>query len=388
MNDLAVGVQTTHVGSLPRNELLTKLIFAKDAGEPVDEQEFDKVVRDAVFATVKRQKDLGIDIPSDGEMSKISYATYIGERLSGFDGDSPRQPPADLSDYPSFLKKLASAGGTPTYKRPKCVGPIKVKDMAPLEKDITNMLDAMREYGYTKGFMNSASPGVISMFQPSDYHNSAQDYLQELAEAMKVEYKTIVDSGLQLQIDAPDLALGRHIMYKEHSDDEFIAQANLHIEALNYALEGLPAESLRLHLCWGNYEGPHHCDLPLEKIMPVILQKARPSMLLFESANPRHAHEIDEWGQGQGKGKMPVRDDHILIPGVIDSTTNFIEHPKLVAKRTAEWVNLVGKERVILGTDCGFATFAGFGAVDGEIAYAKLGALVAGRDLYQKTQPN
>ena len=366
---------TTHVGSLPRGEELTELIFAKDRGDAYDEERFDRVVRDAVFSTIKRQKDIGISIPSDGEMSKISYATYISERLSGFDGDSPRNPPADLEDYPSFLKKLAGAGGTPTYKRPMCVGPVKVKDLEPLHKDIKNMKEAMREHGYERGFMNSASPGVISMFQPSSYHKSDDDYLQNLAEVMREEYKIIVENGLELQIDSPDLALGRHIIYKDKSEDEFLVRAEKHIEALNYALDGLPPEKLRLHICWGNYEGPHHCDIELQRVMPLVLAKAIPNILLFEAANPRHMHEIKQWEE------LKLRDEHILVPGLIDTTTNFIEHTDLIKERAKRWIDLFGKERLIFGTDCGFATFAGFGAVDGEIAYSKLRALVDGCNL-------
>ena len=366
---------TTHVGSLPRGERLTELIFAKDRGELADESELAKLVRASVFEVVGRQKEVGISIPSDGEMSKISYATYIGERLNGFAGDSPRQPPADLEDYPNYLKKIAASGGTPTYKKPKCVGPIKVKNIEPLQTDIQNMLDAMKEHDYQQGFMNSASPGVISMFQPSEYHKQYKDYLYELADAMSTEYKAIVDSGLTLQIDAPDLALGRHIMYKDKSDDEFITQAELHIEALNHALTGIDPQSVRLHICWGNYEGPHHCDLDMAKIMPLIVAKAKPSILLFENSNPRHAHEWRIWQD------MPLRDDHILVPGAIDSTTNFIEHPQIVADRLTKFVDIVGKDRVIAGTDCGFSTFAGFGVVDADITYAKLRSLVVGASI-------
>ena len=368
-------IRTTHVGSLPRNARLTELIFAKDKGELKDTAELDAVVRQAVHDVLALQKDAGIDLPSDGEMSKISYATYVSERLSGFAGDSPRQPPADLEDYPGYMKKIAAAGGTPTYKRPKCVGPIKVKDLTPLKTDIANMQAAMQKVGYTQGFMNAASPGVISMFQPSDYHAQYADYLQDLAEAMRAEYATIVDSGLLLQIDAPDLALGRHMMYKDKSDEEFLNQAELHLEALNYALADLPPASLRLHICWGNYEGPHHRDLAMDRIMPLVVKKARPSTLLFETANPRHAHEWRIWQD------MPLREDHILVPGVIDSTTNFVEHPQLVAERLGRFVKMVGAERVMAGTDCGFATFAGFGAVYDEIVYAKLRSLAEGAAL-------
>ena len=372
---MSAPILTTHVGSLPRNESLTKLIFAQEKEELEDARQLEEEVRRSVFAVVRRQKEAGIDIPSDGEMSKISYATYIKHRLSGFEGDSPRRPPADLAAYPSYMEKIAQSGGTPTYRRPQCVGPIKVKTMDPLKQDIRNMRDALAENGYERGFMNSASPGVISLFQPSVYHSKYEDYLQDLADAMKEEYRLIVDSGLLLQIDSPDLALGRHMLFTDKSDEEFLRQAELHIDALNRALEGLPPQAVRLHICWGNYEGPHHCDIALEKIMPVVVRKALPSHLLFEAANPRHEHEWRVWQN------LPLRDDHILVPGVIDSTSNFIEHPRLVADRIDRFIKLVGRERIQAGTDCGFSSFAGFGAVDGEIAYAKLTALAQGAAL-------
>ncbi len=371
----ATRIKTTHVGSLPRNARLTELIFAKDRRQLKDPAELKQVVRAAVDDVMRRQLEAGTDIPSDGEMSKISYATYIGERLTGFEGDSPRQPPADLEDYPGYLKKIASAGGTPSYKRPQCVGPIAVKTLEPLRTDIRNMLDAMKKHGYTTGFMNSASPGVIALFQPSVYHKKAEDYLQDLAEAMREEYKTIIDSGLMLQIDSPDLALGRHMQFKDKSDEEFLKQAEIHLNALNYALADVPPEQVRLHICWGNYEGPHHRDLEMHKVMPLVVQKAHARTLLFETANPRHAHEWKIWQD------MPLRDDHILAPGVIDSTTNFIEHPALVAERLERFVRIFGTERVLASTDCGFATFAGFGKVDDEIVYAKLRSLSEGAAL-------
>lgn len=372
---MALSVTTTHVGSLPRSPKLTELILAEERGELENSQLLATAVRKAVHSVVRRQKEAGISIPSDGEMSKISYATYIRHRLSGFEGDSPRRPPADLAAYPSYMEKIAKIGGTPSYRRPQCVGPIKVKNLEPLETDIRNMLEALKEQGYERGFMNSASPGVISLFQPSVYHNSYESYLFELAEAMKEEYKAIVASGLLLQIDAPDLALGRHMLYKDKSDDEFVKLAEMHLDALNYALEGLPPSSLRLHICWGNYEGPHHCDIAAARIMPLVVSKALPAQLLFEAANPRHEHEWRIWQD------LPLREEQILIPGVIDSTTNFIEHPRLVADRIERYIGLVGAGRVQAGTDCGFSSFAGFGAVDAEIAYAKLAALVEGAAL-------
>ena len=365
-------VPTTHVGSLPRTRAVTDVVFARERGEPVEKGDFDRAVVEAVMAAVARQRDIGIDLPSDGEMSKISYATYVKDRLSGFEGDSPRRAPADLEDYPNFLEKLAKSGGTPTYRRPKCVGPVAVKDLAPLRDDIANMKSAMAAAGYAEGFMNAAAPGVITLFQPSDYHATHDAYLEDVAEAMRQEYEEIAAAGLILQLDAPDIGLGRHTMFKELSDDDYLARAELHVDVLNHALRNVPADRMRIHACWGNYEGPHTHDIPLRKLLPILL-KAKPKALLVEAANPRHAHEWPVW--------RDLPDDRVLIPGVIDTTTNFVEHPELVAERIERFVRVVGRERVVAGTDCGFATFAGFGAVDGEIAFAKLGSLVEGAEI-------
>ena len=367
-------IVTTHVGSLPRPADVTDVVFAKERGEAVEKARFESVIGAAVEAVIARQRTAGIEIPSDGEMSKISYATYIKDRLTGFTGDSPRRPPADLLAFPGFLEKLAKSGGTPSYKRPKCVGPIAVKDLQPLHDDIAWMQAAMAKHGFADGFMNSATPGVIALFHPSEHHATHEAYLEDVAEAMRHEYEAIVESGLILQLDSPDLGLGRHMMYAELSDEEFVKIAELHIEILNHALRNVPGERVRIHVCWGNYEGPHHCDIALAKVLPAIL-KAKPRALLFESSNPRHAHEWTVWRE------VALPDDYVLIPGVIDSTTNFVEHPELVAERIERFAGLVGRERVIAGTDCGFATFAGFGAVDGEIAWAKLRSLSEGAAL-------
>ena len=365
-------IPTTHVGSLPRTRAVTDVVFARERGEPVEKAEFDRAVGEAVGAVVARQRDIGIDLPSDGEMSKISYATYVKDRLSGFDGDSPRRAPADLEEYPDFLEKLAKSGGTPTYRRPKCVGPIAVKDLSPLRDDIANMKSAMAAAGYAEGFMNAAAPGVITLFQPSDYHATHEAYLEDVAEAMRREYEEIASAGLILQLDSPDIGLGRHTMFKELSDDDYLARAELHVDVLNHALRNVPADRMRIHACWGNYEGPHTHDIPLPKLLPILL-KAKPKALLVEAANPRHAHEWRVW--------RDLPDDRVLIPGVIDTTTNFVEHPELVAERIERFAGIVGRERIVAGTDCGFATFAGFGAVDGEIAFAKLGSLVEGAEI-------
>jgi 5-methyltetrahydropteroyltriglutamate--homocysteine methyltransferase len=364
-------ILTTHVGSLPRPNRVAELIFAKEAEEEYDRTEFDEVIAAAVKEAVARQADVGVDIVSDGEMSKISYATYIKERISGFEGDSPRNPPKDLQDYPSFLAKLAQSGGTPSYKRPKCTGEINAMNGEPLETDLKNFLDALGAVDVEEAFMNSASPGVIALFQPNEYYASHDEYLEALAEAMRVEYEGIVEAGCLLQLDSPDLGLGRHMLFADKPDEDYQRLAGIHVEVLNHALRNIPADRVRMHVCWGNYEGPHHHDAPMSMVLPVAL-KANIGALLFEASNPRHAHEWTTFRDAD------LPDDLILIPGVIDSTTNFVEHPELVAERICRFADIVGRERVIAGSDCGFATFAGFGAVDGEIAYAKLASMAEG----------
>lgn len=362
-------ILTTHVGSLPRSKLVADTVFARERGETVADA--DDIFRDAVDAVVARQRETGIDIVSDGEMSKISYATYIGDRVTGFAGDSDREPPADLEDYPGYLRKLASSGGTPTYRRPCCIGEIAVKDMGPVTADIGNFKAALARHKPTEGFMNAASPGVIALFQPNRYYPTHEAYLYALADAMSHEYRAIVEAGLVLQLDSPDLGLGRHMMFKGRPDEEYRQLASLHVEALNHAIRGLPRDRVRLHICWGNYEGPHHRDAPLDMVLPIALEAAV-GALLFEASNPRHAHE---W---EVMAVMDLPDDLLLIPGMIDSTTNFVEHPRLVSQRILRYADIVGRERVMAGTDCGFSTFAGFGAVDEDIVYAKLGSLVEG----------
>ena len=364
-------ILTTHVGSLPRPEKVTQLIFAKEREENYEQTEFDETIADAVKNTVARQVDVGVDIVSDGEMSKISYATYIKERISGFAGDTPRSPPKDLLDYPSFLEKQARTGATPSYKRPKCTGEIRPTNPEPLETDLKNFRVALETANVEEAFMNSASPGVIALFQPNEYYKNHDEYLEALAEAMRVEYEGIVAAGFLLQLDCPDLGLGRHMLFADKPDEDYQRLAGTHVEVLNHALRNIPADRVRMHVCWGNYEGPHHYDAPMSLVLPVAL-KANIGALLFEASNPRHAHE---WTTFRDAG---LPDDLILIPGVIDSTTNFVEHPELVAERICRFADIVGRERVIAGSDCGFATFAGYGAVDGEIAYAKLATMAEG----------
>ncbi len=364
-------ILTTHVGSLPRSQAVTDVLFARERAEPRDLARDDAVIRDAVAEVVRRQVELGIDIVSDGEMSKISYATYIARRLAGFAGDTPREPGQDLVEFPGLLRKLAERGATAKYRRPRCVAAVSVKDREPLQTDIRNLQSAAATARPAGIFMNAASPGVIALFQPNDYYRTQDEYLEALADALQEEYESIVAAGIILQIDAPDLGMGRHTMYRDRSLEEFEALAARHIEVLNHALRNVPADRARMHVCWGNYEGPHHHDIPMARLLPIVL-KAKPQALLFEAANPRHAHE---WAVFQSAA-IPA--EKILIPGVLTTTTNYIEHPELVAERLERFAHIVGRERVMAGTDCGFGTFAGFGPVEPDIAYLKLRSLVEG----------
>ena len=363
----------THVGSLPRSQEVVDQLFARERGELTDPAGFDAVMTRAVAEAVRRQKEAGIDIVSDGEMSKISYATYVKDRYTGFDGDSPRNAPADLKLYPSFLERLAKSGGTPKYARPMCVGEVRSKGQGELDKDIANLRAAMATHGVSRGFMNAASPGVISLFLQNAHYPTREAYLAALADAMKAEYETIVAAGLDLQLDCPDLALSRHMLFADLSDDDFVRVAAANVEALNHALADVPAERVRVHICWGNYEGPHVCDIPMARMFDTLMSvKAR--YLLFETSNPRHGHE---WAVFRDR-RADIPDDRVLVPGVVDTTTNFVEHPDLVRQRLERFTDIVGAERVIAGSDCGFGTFAGYGAVDPEIAWAKLAALAEG----------
>ncbi len=369
-------IATTHVGSLPRTQKVVDFIFAREKGESYNQDEFDAAMSEAVDETVRRQKEAGIDVVSDGETSKISYATYVKDRYNGFSGDSPRNAPADLKLFPTFLERLASSGGTADYARPQCTSEISSKGQTDLNKDITNLKNAMAKHGVERGFMNAASPGVISLFLPNQHYATREQYLAALADVMKTEYETIVAAGLDLQLDCPDLALSRHMLFPDVSDDEFVKIANTHVEALNHALRDVPKEKVRVHICWGNYEGPHVCDIDMAKMFDTLMS-THSRYVLFETSNPRHAHE---WQVFKERAK-DIPDDKILVPGVVDTTTNFVEHPEVVAERVTRFKGIVGADRILAGSDCGFGTFAGFGAVDPEIAYAKLGALVEGTAL-------
>ncbi|WP_170526327.1 cobalamin-independent methionine synthase II family protein [Ruegeria arenilitoris] len=369
-------ILTTHVGSLPRSQEVVDFIFTRERHEPYDADAFDSCMTKAVSETVRRQVEAGVDIVSDGETSKISYATYVKDRYTGFSGDSPRNAPADLKMFPSFLQRLANEGGTPQYARPQCTGDVRSKGQDELNKDIRNLKQAMAENGVERGFMNAASPGVISLFLQNAHYPSREAYLAALADAMKQEYETIVAAGLDLQLDCPDLALSRHMLFADLSDAEFIAIAEMHVEALNHALQNVPQDQVRVHICWGNYEGPHCCDIAMDQVFTTLMA-TKSRYVLFETSNPRHAHE---WTVFRDR-KSEIPDDKILVPGVVDTTTNFIEHPELVRQRIERFTNIVGPGRVIAGSDCGFGTFAGFGAVDPDIAYAKLASLAEGARL-------
>jgi 5-methyltetrahydropteroyltriglutamate--homocysteine methyltransferase len=369
-------ILTTHVGSLPRPQRVVDQLFAQDSGMNFDPAQFERILAEETDAVVAAQVSAQVDVVSDGEMSKISYATYIRHRLTGFEiGEMPRATPRDLDDFPEFKERLAKLGATPKYHRPICTGPIAVKDLSGLHQDIRRLQDAAKKAGVARAFMNAASPGVIAVFQPNTYYPSHEHYVEALANAMQSEYEAIVGAGLDLQIDAPDLGMGRHIKFRDASEAEFLRNANLQVDALNHALRNIPAEKIRMHICWGNYEGPHHHDIGLERVIGLVC-RAKPATILFEGANPRHAHEWEVWADAQKKGLVP--EHKILCPGVLDSVSNFIEHPRLVAQRLLQYAQIVGRERVMAGTDCGFGTFAGFGAVHPPIAYAKLRSMAEG----------
>ena len=371
-------ILTTHVGSLPRSQAVTDVLFAREGNGTMPANP-DKVIRDAVIDIVRKQVEVGVDIVSDGEMGKISYATYIKDRLSGFDGDTPREPGQDLVEHPRLLEKLAKLGSTAKYRRPKCVAEIKVKDLGPMNEDIANFNAAIAAAKPKEAFINTASPGTIALFQPNDFYKTQDAYLEAVAEGMRAEYEGLTKAGLLIQIDAPDMAMGRHTMYRDRTENDFVSLAARHIEVLNHALRNVPADRIRMHVCWGNYEGPHTHDVPMEKLLPVVM-KAKPQAILFEAANPRHAHE---WKVFRDL-KSQVPDDKILVPGVLSTTTNYVEHPELVAERLENLASVVGRERVIAGTDCGFGTFAGFGPVDPDIVWLKLKSLVDGAALASK----
>ncbi|HTX23870.1 MAG TPA: cobalamin-independent methionine synthase II family protein [Steroidobacteraceae bacterium] len=367
-------ILTTHVGSLPRSEGVTALLLKKERGEPYDPGELERVARDAVIDIVARQVQTGIDVVSDGETSKIGYATYIKDRLAGFGGENAAKPHLDLRDHPDLRRRMTAFTGPQTFRRLCCIGPVALKDPHAVEQDIASFRAALARTPATDAFMNAASPGVVSSFQPNRYYPSHEAYVEAVAEVMRSEYEAIVAAGFVLQVDCPDLAMSRHTGFQDLAEDEFLRRAAHHVEALNGALRNIPAESVRMHVCWGNYEGPHDHDIALAKIMPILLA-AKPQAISFEASNPRHAHEWTVWRDA----KLP--EDKVLIPGMLDSSTNFVEHPELVAQRIGTFAAIVGRERILAGSDCGFGTFAGYGKIDPEVTFKKLRALIQGAQI-------
>ena len=360
-------ILTTHTGSLPRPDDLVTILYAKDKGELQDNAMFEKRVQEAVSDVVRKQIECGVDVVNDGEAGKIGYSTYVKDRLTGFDGQAGPLRAADMLEFPEYARRTSRVAA----KRPACTGPVTYKDKDALQKELACFKAALQGVNPEEAFVSAASPGVISLFLKNDYYPNHEAYLAALADVMKVEYDAIHQAGFILQVDCPDLAMGRHIQFADASVAEFRKMAELHIDALNHALADIPPDRMRLHLCWGNYEGPHHRDVPLRDIIDIVL-KARPSGLSFEAANPRHAHEWKVFRE------FTLPADKVLIPGVLDSTTNYIEHPELVAERICRFAEVVGRENVIAGTDCGFATFAGLSDVDPKITWEKFKAMAEG----------
>ena len=377
-------ILTTHTGSLPRPDDLITLLRQKEAGELSDPAALEKRVRSAVAETVRKQIDAGIDIVNDGEMGKPSYSTYVKDRLSGFDGSEKSAPlfAADLTDFRDFTKRGGRESGVAVLKRPACTGPIAYRDKEAVRSDAENLKAALAGLNPAEAFISAASPGVVTFFLSNKHYPTHEAYIRAIAEAMKTEYEAICAAGYILQVDCPDLAMSRHIQFKDLSLAEFRKTIEMHIEALNHALANVPPDRTRIHLCWGNYEGPHHHDVPLRDIADIVF-KTRAMGISYEASNPRHEHE---WAVFKDS-KLP--DGKLLIPGVVDSVTNFIEHPELVAQRICNLANVVGRENVIAGTDCGFATIAGTSRVDGMIAWEKLktmaeGARIASKQLWKR----
>ena len=362
---------TTHTGSLPRPDDLVRMMYAKEEGVPVDPAALAARIRAAVAEVVNKQTAAGIDIVNDGEMSKPSYATYVKDRLAGFGGTGNTFVYQDLSAFPNLAKRVFGDPGRSRRKTPACNGPISVRDERAAPTDADNLKAALANASASEAFMSAASPGVVSLFFRNEHYPNEDDYLFAIADAMRHEYEAVAAAGLVLQIDCPDLAMGRHIQYANLNLAEFRKRARTHIEALNHALANIAPDQLRIHLCWGNYEGPHHCDVPLADIVDVVFL-ARPNGISFEAANPRHAHE---WTLFE-RVKLP--DGKVLIPGVIESKSNFIEHPELIAQRIARYANLVGRENVIAGSDCGYGTWVGQAAVDPDVVWAKMAAMAEG----------
>lgn len=369
-------IKTTHVGSLPRGDELTPLLLARDKGEPYDAEAFDTAVSAAVDEAVRHQVEAGVSVVSDGELGKVGYSTYMIERLSGFGGHIDRKPAADLAEVPNLAKKLSAIMGSQEFVRASCIGPVRKVTLQPLHDDIRRFKAALAKHAApdTQAFMNAASPGLITAFQVNRHYPSHEAYLADLADAMREEYETIVNEGFLLQLDCPDLAMSRHTGYQDMDEADFIKIAAANVEALNAATANIPPEKMRMHICWGNYEGPHDHDIPLERVVDIVIG-ARPATILFEAANPRHEHEWKVWKDA----RLP--DHKILAPGLIDTCSNYIEHPELVAQRIERFADFVGADRVVASTDCGFGTFAGYGKLDPIVTWRKLKSLREGADI-------
>lgn len=368
-------IATTHVGSLPRGDRLTPLLLARDHGEPYDAAAFDTEVQAAVDDAVARQVAAGVSIVSDGELGKVGYSTYMIERLSGFGGHTDRTPALDLAPLPDLRAKLAHIMGSQEFTRASCIDTVRLVTLAPLHDDIRRFRSALDRHGKgSRAFMNAASPGLITAFQKNAFYPSHEAYLADLVAAMRPEYEAIVAAGFDLQLDCPDLAMSRHTGYQEMDEATFLRTIAANVEALNAATANIPPERMRMHVCWGNYEGPHDHDIELDRIIHIVLG-ARPATILFEAANPRHEHEWIVWRDAR------VPQDKLLAPGLIDTCSNYLEHPELIAQRIERFAAIVGKDRVIASTDCGFGTFAGYGKIDPAVTWAKLANLRAGADL-------
>jgi len=362
---------TTHTGSLPRPEDLIRMMYAKEEGVPVDPAALSARVAAAVAEVVGKQAAAGVDIINDGEMSKPSYATYIKDRLSGFGGTGNTFVYQDLSGFPNLAKRVFGDPGRSRRKTPACNEAIGVRDPQAAQVDVDHLKAGLAAVPAEDAFMSAASPGVVSLFFRNEHYPTEEAYIFAIADAMRHEYETIARGGIVLQLDCPDLGMGRHIQHADLSLAEWRKKAELHVEALNHATANIPPEQLRMHLCWGNYEGPHHCDVPLADVIDIVF-RARPSAISLEAANPRHAHE---WKLFETV-KLP--EGKTLIPGVIESKSNFIEHPELIAQRIGRYANLVGRENVMAGSDCGFGTWVGQAAVDPDVVWAKMAAMAEG----------
>lgn len=372
-------ILTTHTGSLPRPKPLIDMIYAREQAGGVDEALFESSVSAAVKSVVKKQADTGLDIVNDGEQGRVTYVRYIKDRLTGFEGQAPPPsgPSPEARDFPGYAKMLAARRPSLPIPQRACDGPIAYHNTATLEQELADFRAGLDGLSPAEAFLTTSSPGIIATFHPNLFYKDYESYVWAIADAMKTEYDTIHKAGFLVQVDCPDLALSRGNRFAELSLEEFRKVIALHVEALNYALRDIPSDGLRMHLCWGNSEGPHHLDVPLKDIVDIVVS-AKPSGIAFEAANPRHAHEWKVWGA------IDLPEEKVLIPGVLATTRNFIEHPELVSQRIQKYASIVGRERVIAGADCGFSTAAGADWVEPEVAWAKMAAMVEGAQLASK----